>query len=112
MHSNIEIYKYFDILNYMVHDKTTQTVVLLKALADDIRLGIVRDIARQPEAVASCDIVGGCARRTKLSQPAMSHHFKRLVDAEILLVEKHGTENRYRCNMALLQQHGIDIAKL
>lgn len=96
----------------MVTVKNTTAVALLKALADDVRLGIVKDIAQSKDAVASCDIVGACAHRSELSQPAMSHHFKRLVDAHILLSEKRGTENRYRYNRALLEKHGIAIEKL
>ncbi len=96
----------------MVEDNSTQTVLLLKALADDIRLGIAKDIAKKDIAIPSCDVVGACARRLELSQPAMSHHFKKLVDAGVLLVEKHGTEKHYRFNHEFVARHGIDIAKL
>ena len=90
----------------------TQSVQILKALADDIRLSIVKHVANANGLVSSCDVVGSCAKRLELSQPAMSHHFKRLVDAGVLLHEKHGTENFYRYNKTLCKRHGIDITKL
>ncbi|NLA43044.1 winged helix-turn-helix transcriptional regulator [Candidatus Saccharibacteria bacterium] len=96
----------------MDHVDRSQSVLILKALADEVRLGIVKDIASQADVVPSCDIVRSCARRLELSQPAMSHHFKRLVDAKILLVEKRGTENFYRFNRPLFKVYGIEISKL
>lgn len=89
-----------------------KTVRILKALADDIRLNVVKYIARQRGPIASCDVVTSCARYTQLSQPAMSHHFKKLVDAGILSVQKQGTVNYYSLNKKLCKQHGIDVARL
>ena len=89
-----------------------QSVKILKALSDDIRLGIAKHVASTSGLVPSCDVVQSCARRLELSQPAMSHHFKKLVDAGVLLVEKHGTEKHYRFNHEFVARHGIDIAKL
>lgn len=96
----------------MNHTDQQQTVRILKALADDIRLNIVKHIARQRGPIASCDVVTSCARYAQLSQPAMSHHFKKLVDAGILLVQKQGTENHYSLNKKLCKQHGIDVGRL
>lgn len=96
----------------MNHTDYQQTVRILKALADEVRLSIVKHIASQRGSVPSCDVVASCARYTQLSQPAMSHHFKKLVDAGVLLVEKQGTENHYSLNKKLCKQHGIDVGKL
>lgn len=90
----------------------TQSVKVLKALADEARLSIVKHIADQPGVVASCDVVQSCGNLLELSQPAMSHHFKKLVDAGILTVEKHKTENFYRVNRQLCDAYGIDITRL
>lgn len=68
-------------------------VEILKALADDVRLGAVRALARAGGPVPGCEIVGSCAMSTKLSQPAMSHHFNKLVDAGVVSEEKRGTQN-------------------
>lgn len=96
----------------MKKDVNEQSIALLKALADDIRLSIAKQVARSSSAVPSCDIVQSCARRLQLSQPAMSHHFKKLVEAGVLLAEKRGTENFYRYNRLLCEGHGININKL
>lgn len=93
-------------------NEDTKSVTILKALADDVRLGIAKHIASQDGLVSSSDIVGSCARRLELSQPAMSHHFKKLVDAGVLTVEKHGTENFYTLNKKLCSTHGINVQKL
>lgn len=84
----------------------------MKALADEIRLGIVRELAAAHEPVPSCDIVQACSTRTKLSQPAMSHHFSKLVDAGVLIEEKQGTQKLYRVDAAYLASLGVDVTKL
>lgn len=88
------------------------SIVILKALADDVRLGVAKHLAEQHSPVPSVVVVGACARRLELSQPAMSHHFKKLVDAGVIVVEKHGTENFYKLNDTLCSQHGINVTKL
>lgn len=89
-----------------------KTVDILKAIADDTRLNIVQKLAHEPEPVASCDVVSSCAAFLKLSQPAMSHHFNKLVDAGVLTVEKQGTQNMYRVDTEALLAVGIDATKL
>ena len=89
-----------------------KSVEVLKALGDDIRLEIVKKIAHDGGQVSSCDIVKSCETFNKLSQTTLSHHFAKLVDAEILIQHKEGTQNRYTLNAALLSQLGINIHKL
>ena len=89
-----------------------KTVDILKAIADDTRLNIVQKLAHETEPVASCDVVASCATFLKLSQPAMSHHFSKLVDAGVLTVEKQGTQNMYRIDTESLLSVGIDATKL
>ena len=88
------------------------TIEVLKALADETRLGVVRKLATQEEPVSSCDIVGSCASFLKLSQAAMGHHFKKLVDAGVLVEEKDGTSKRYRLDKDLLASVGVDVEKI
>lgn len=91
-------------------DATTQ---VLKALADDIRLGVVRRLATCPEdASQSCDLVSSCASFLKLSQPTMSHHLAKLVDAGVIVEEKSGVSKRYQLDREYLASHGIDVSKL
>ena len=92
----------------MEHDRT---VTILKALADETRLAIIRRIANGTCAMASCDIVNSC-ESTSLSQPAMSHHFSKLVQAGVLREEKQGTRKVYRINTDALAAAGIDVTKL
>jgi DNA-binding transcriptional ArsR family regulator len=87
-----------------------QTVEILKALADDTRLSIVRKIATSSDAIPSCDLSDACNQ--KLSQPAMSHHINRLVTVGILREEKSGTKKRYTLCRDKLNQIGIDVTKL
>lgn len=84
-------------------------VNILKALADSTRLDIVRSLSKKPYDAASCAEVSECS---SLSQPAMSHHFKKLVDAGVILESKQGTEKSYELNHELLAQIGINPSKL
>lgn len=88
------------------------TVEALRALADDIRLSVVRALARSEQPLASCDIVGQCERLGKMTQPTMSHHLNKLVDAGVLTEEKIGTQKRYELNVEYLASIGVDVTKL
>lgn len=88
------------------------SIKILKALADTTRLDLVKFIASNKDGVHSCDAVSACAKRMALSQPAMSHHYSKLVDAGVLLVQKKGAENIYHFNHQLLDKIGINIQKL
>lgn len=90
----------------------TERVTILKALADETRLGMLRAIASRGTSVSGCDIVGSCQKISQMSQPTLSHHFSKLVEAGVLLEEKTGTSKSYRLNDSLLAEAGIDITKL
>lgn len=62
-----------------------EIVVMLKALADPVRLRLMNLIARSGEACA-CDLPAALER----SQPTVSHHLKVLVEAGLLEREKRG----------------------
>lgn len=79
------------------------TINILKALADKTRLNIVRELAREQDC-ASCQKV---SKLSTLSQPAMSHHFGKLVEAGIVIEEKDGKEKLYTLNRELLESSGI-----
>lgn len=88
------------------------TVTILKSLADDTRLSIVRRLAMDECEVTGAEIVQTCAEFLKLSQPTMSHHFARLVQSGALHERKMGTEKIYQLNIELLSSIGIDVTKL
>lgn len=91
---------------------TTQTAEILKSLGDETRLMLVRRLVREGCEVAGRDLIGGCSEALQLSQPTLSHHFSKLVQSQVLLPRKAGTEKYYRLNTALLTSIGIDPKKL
>lgn len=89
-----------------MHDNN---VTIFKALADKTRLDIIRNLIRKPRDTASCGEVSTCS---SLSQPAMSHHFKKLVDAGLITERKQGTEKIYELNHDLFAEIGINLSKI
>lgn len=64
----------------------------LKALADPTRLRLFSHIAAQGcESVCACDLLGVL----DISQPTVSHHLKKLVDAGLLTRQQHGKWAHY-----------------
>ena len=95
----------------MVKEDSTKTVQVLKALADETRLSIVRKLARGSGKTCGCDVTA-CSSVKAMSQPTMSHHFNKLVEAGVVVEEKRGTQKFYALNTDLLRSVGIDIRKL
>lgn len=87
-------------------------VELFKALADLTRLSILRKLATSGEPVLTCSLIDDCTNAMSLSQPTMSHHINKLVNAGILIEQKHAKQKAYALNNQLLDQLGIDIVKL
>lgn len=64
----------------------------LKALADPTRLRLLSHVAAQGcEAVCVCDLAGDVG----ISQPTVSHHMKKLVDAGLLTRQQRGKWAHY-----------------
>lgn len=84
---------------------------VFNSLANDTRLSIVRKLAQEEKVVDGRDIVISCAQFLKLSQPTMSHHFSKLVQAGVIIEQKIGVEKKYRLNHKLLDQIGINVKK-
>ena len=68
-------------------DQAADTAKLFKALADPHRVKIVNLLATSPDPVCVCEFTGPLG----LSQPTVSHHLKKLVDAGLLEREQRGT---------------------
>lgn len=64
---------------------------LLAALADPVRLAIVRQLAASPE-VCACDFTSCCG----VSQPTISHHLRVLREAGVVDSQRRGTWVFYR----------------
>ncbi|HEX2193989.1 MAG TPA: metalloregulator ArsR/SmtB family transcription factor [Candidatus Limnocylindria bacterium] len=62
-------------------------VHLLQALADPVRLAIVRQLASSPDSVCACDFTECCS----VSQPTVSHHLKVLREAGVVSTQRRGT---------------------
>ena len=66
---------------------------LFRALGDETRLAIVRQL-RDEEEVCACDFLACC----DLAQPTVSHHLKVLREAGLVTGEKRGLWVHYRLN--------------
>jgi DNA-binding transcriptional ArsR family regulator len=62
-------------------------VELLQAIADPVRLSILRQLAASPVSVCACDFSDCCDVR----QPTVSHHLKVLRQAGVVTTERRGT---------------------
>ncbi len=71
---------------------------LFKALADESRLAIIRQLAEQGE-VCACDFLACC----DLAQPTVSHHLKVLREAGLVNTEKRGLWVYYTLNREKLE---------
>jgi ArsR family transcriptional regulator, arsenate/arsenite/antimonite-responsive transcriptional repressor len=69
---------------------TDPDVMLLAALADPVRLSIVRQLAAADD-VCACDFTECC----DVSQPTISHHLKVLREAGVVVSERQGTNIVY-----------------
>jgi ArsR family transcriptional regulator len=75
-------------------DQAEATARLFKALADPHRVRIVNLLATSPDPVCVCEFTGPLG----LSQPTVSHHLKKLVQAGLLQREQRGTWAYYALN--------------
>jgi ArsR family transcriptional regulator len=66
---------------------TDPDVELLQAIADPVRLSILRQLAASPGQVCACDFTECCT----VSQPTVSHHLKVLREAGVVTTQRRGT---------------------
>jgi ArsR family transcriptional regulator len=74
------------------------TAALFKALADPARVRIVNQLATAEGSVCVCDLVGPLG----LSQPTVSFHVKKLLDAGLVTRERRGKWAYYALNGAVV----------
>lgn len=79
-------------------------VELMKALADVTRLTIVKKLA-QVESLNCSEL----SKTFHLTQPTLSHHFKKLIDVDIIIAKKEATHMIYSLNKSLLAKYGINV---
>jgi ArsR family transcriptional regulator len=71
----------------LTDDQAQATARLFKALADPHRVKIINLLATSPDPVCVCEFTEPLG----LSQPTVSHHLKKLMDAGLLDREQRGT---------------------
>ena len=84
-----------------------QIVSVFKALSDETRIDILRHLLGEKE-IACKELLSNFS----LSQPTLSHHFNKLIDANILKERKEGVSHIYSINFQYLKELGIDIQKI
>ena len=82
-------------------------VKIFKSLSDPTRYGIIKFLLAKKEF--SCQEL---SKKFSLSQPALSHHFNKLISAKIINVRKNGIAKYYSINKPYLNNIGIDITKI
>lgn len=85
----------------------SSAVKIFKALADSTRIDIVHKLAKHKEV--SCKQL---RKKFLLSQPTLSHHFNKLINAQILKVRKNGASHFYSVDKAYLKELGINIQRI
>lgn len=84
-----------------------QVAEIFKALSDETRLNIIRHLIGKKEL--SCQKI---LSNFSLSQPTLSHHFNKLIRANILNERKEGVSHFYSINHQYLKKLGLDIQKI
>lgn len=83
----------------MPAEQAERLAAVLKGLADPVRLRILRLVADSPDTTAcACHLPAALG----ISQPTLSHHLKRLVEAGLLQREQRGRWVHYRLDAAAL----------
>jgi ArsR family transcriptional regulator len=79
------------------------TAELFKALGDPSRVRIVNVLATAGEAVCICDLIEPLG----LSQPTVSHHMKKLLDAGLVEREQRGKWAYFTLNRDAVERLGV-----
>jgi ArsR family transcriptional regulator, arsenate/arsenite/antimonite-responsive transcriptional repressor len=82
------------------HEEAAATAELFKALGDPARVRAINILATAGEAVCVCDLIDPLG----LSQPTVSHHMKRLLDAGLVEREQRGKWAYYSLNPSAIQK--------
>lgn len=82
-------------------------VKFFKALADETRLAILKRLLTVDE-MACQELM----KEFSLTQPTLSHHFNKLIDAGIINNRKEGVLWFYSINKKFLKEKGLDLYKL
>ena len=81
-------------------EEAVATAALFKALGDPHRVRIVNLLAASAEPVCVCDLTASLG----ITQPTVSHHLRKLVDAGLLTREQRGTWAYYAIDHAAMRR--------
>ena len=84
-------------------EEAAATADLFKALADPARVRIVNLVASSSEPVCACEF----NEPLGLTQPTVSHHLKRLVEAGLLEREQRGKWAYFSLNRAAVEKLAV-----
>ena len=74
---------------------------ILKAVADPVRLRLLHHIAAAPDTtVCACHLPGALG----ITQSTLSHHLKRLTEAQLVIREQRGKWAHYQLNSSVVQR--------
>jgi ArsR family transcriptional regulator, arsenate/arsenite/antimonite-responsive transcriptional repressor len=91
---------YVDRYSAAMATNANSEIRFLQALADPVRLSIVRQIATCDDGVCACDFLECC----DVSQPTISHHLRVLREAGVVTSERRGTNIVYSLAPDLTEQ--------
>jgi ArsR family transcriptional regulator len=86
----------------LTNDEAEGTARLFKALADPNRVRLMNLIATSPESASVCDL----AEAIGVSQPTVSHHLRKLLEAGLLVREHRGAYVYYDVDRQALRRAG------
>lgn len=87
-------------------EKIDQAIKIAKAIADKNRYNIFKLIARNKE-ICCMEIL----KKSHLSQPAVSHHLKVLLESQLVFVRREGQYGYFSFNKKALKEYLRFLAK-
>jgi ArsR family transcriptional regulator, arsenate/arsenite/antimonite-responsive transcriptional repressor len=93
----------------LTDEEAEATAGLFKALADPARIRLLNALLSADRAVCVCDLTPA----TGLSQPTVSHHLRKLMDAGLISREERGTWAYYSADEEAMRRLGYvaDVRK-
>ena len=85
-----------------------QVEKISKALGDPYRLKIMKIVSNSASCSQCCDV----SAEFNLAQSTMSHHFKQLVEAELLIADKEGRNLKFVINKEVCTAYAAYISNL
>lgn len=82
----------------------TTIVLALKAIADPVRYEIIQQLKQHSELCA-CQLLATFS----VTQPTLSFHMKKLVEAQLVKARKEGTWMKYSLNESMMEEISLAL---